>query len=307
MTEYIISFIEAMIRMSVPLTFAALGEVVCERSGIINIGIEGSLLSGAFFGYLTTYHSGSLILGFLAGIAAGIVINLIHAVLSIYLCQDQTVCGVALNILSLGFITFLFTLSESSAGTESINTLGKISIPGLSSIPIFGRILFQNDLIVYLMFVLIILLMFFFNKTFWGLSLDAVGENPQAADTAGISVFSWRYIAEIFCGAMCGIGGAYLTLVQVGRYTNNVTSGRGYIALAIVVFGRRSPVGVFGAALFFGAVNALQFRLQSMGVPLPTQFLTGLPYLMTVFALLITAGKGTDPESLSKPYLRNMR
>ena len=242
MGEYIISFIEAMLRMSVPLTFAALGEVVCERSGIINIGIEGSLLSGAFFGYLATYHSGKLFLGFLAGIAAGITINLIHAVLSIYLCQDQTVCGVALNILSLGFITFLFTLSESSAGTESVDTLGKLKIPGLSAIPVIGRILFQNDIVVYLMFIIIILLMYFFKKTFFGLSLDAVGENPQAADTAGINVYAWRYAAEVFCGAMCGIGGAYLTLVQVGRYTNNVTSGRGYIALAIVVFGRRSPL-----------------------------------------------------------------
>lgn len=307
MLEYILSFIEAMIRMSVPLTFASLGETVCERAGIINIGIEGSLLGGAFFGYLATYHTGSLLIGFLAGIAAGIIINLIHAVLSIYLCQDQTVCGVALNILSLGFITFLFTLSDSSAGTVSIDTLQSISVPLLSRIPVIGRILFQNDLIVYIMFALIILLMIFFNKTFWGMSLDSIGENPKAADTAGIHVSRWKYAAEIFCGAMCGIGGAYLTLVQVGRYTNNVTSGRGYIALAIVVFGRRSPLGVFLASLFFGAANALQFRLQNMGIPLPTQFFTGLPYLMTIFALLITAGRGSDPKSLGKPYVRSAR
>ena len=157
------------------------------------------------------------------------------------------------------------------------------------------------------MFALIILLMIFFNKTFWGMSLDSIGEKPKAADTAGIHVSRWKYAAEIFCGAMCGIGGAYLTLVQVGRYTNNVTSGRGYIALAIVVFGRRSPLGVFLASLFFGAANALQFRLQNMGIPLPTQFFTGLPYLMTIFALLITAGRGSDPKSLGKPYVRSAR
>ena len=307
MTNYIISFIAAAIRMAIPLAYAALGEMVCERAGILNIGIEGSMLCGAFFGYLAAWNSGSLLIGFMVGIFAAVILNMIHAYLSITLYQDQTICGVALNILALGVITFVFALSASSSGTASVETLPPVPIPALSQIPIIGELFFSNDVIVYLMYFIVLGLMIFFTRTYWGMELDAIGENPQAADTLGVQVVRKKYLAEVFCGAMCGIGGAYLTLVQVGRYTNNISGGRGYISLAIVVFGRRNPLGILLASVFFGAANALQYRLQNIGMPISSQFFNGLPYLLTILALLITSRRDSTPEGLAKPYIRSKR
>ncbi len=304
---FILAFMAAAIRMAVPLTYASLGESISERCGIINIGLESFMLSGAFFGYTAAYYSGSLLVGFICGMLAGMLISLIHGVLTISLHQDQTIAGVALNIFTLGVVTFIFTVSASSSGGASIATLQSIPIPGLSSIPIIGDLLFNNDIVVYLLILLVVGTSFYLRRTFWGMELCAIGENPQAADSVGIRVYKIKYLAELFNGAMCGIGGAYITLAQVGRYTDNITSGRGYIALAIVVFGKRNPYGVMLASLFFGAANALQYRMQSIGIPLPSQLFVGLPYVLTVLALLVSARKGSDPMALGKPYIRSMR
>lgn len=182
-------------------------------------------------------------------------------------------------------------------------------IPILHKVPLIGEAFFQKDIVTYLLYVLMVILLWFFSKTAWGLSLIAVGENPQAADTVGLPVFRIKYLAALFNGAMGGLGGAYLILGQLGMFSENVTSGRGYIALSLVVFGRRNPLGICLATLFMGAANALQFKMQALGVEMPVQFFTGLPYLLTVIVLIFSAVKknDSDPASLGKPYIRSMR
>lgn len=181
----------------------------------------------------------------------------------------------------------------------------------MSGLPVIGEAFFNKDIITYLSYVLTALVAIFLNKTVWGMTLVSVGENPQAADTVGIPVFRTKYLAALFNGMVSGLGGAYLILGQIGSFTENVTSGRGFIALSIVVFGRRKPLGIFLTALFMGAANALQYRMQTLGVALPVQLFTGMPYILTIVALLISGlsrkGGGTEPAALGKPYIRSMR
>ena len=238
-------------------------------------------------------------------------ISLGQAFFAIYLRRNQNVIGTAFNMFALGLTSFFYQLlvNHYASSYPQIDTLKQVKIPGLSSIPLIGRSFFSNDIVVYLLYIIIIAMMFFLKKTAWGSSLVAVGENPQAGDTAGISVYKTRYLAAAFNGIMSGIGGAYLTLGQLGVFSENITSGRGYISLSLVVFGRRNPIGVFLSSVFIGAANALQFKMQAFGVKMPTQFFSGLPYILTVIVLIISAVKknDSDPASLGKPYVRTMR
>ena len=305
------SFLSAAVRMAVPLAFAALGETVSQKAGTLNIGLEANMLGGAFLGFAVTYWTGSLSLGFLGGMTAGVCFSMIHAVFSIYLRQNQNVTGTALNLFAVGLTSYFFqVIVNQTAGLyPQIQTLPIMPIPILHKVPLIGEAFFQKDIVTYLLYVLMVILLWFFSKTAWGLSLIAVGENPQAADTVGLPVFRIKYLAALFNGAMGGLGGAYLILGQLGMFSENVTSGRGYIALSLVVFGRRNPLGICLAALFMGAANALQFKMQALGVEMPVQFFTGLPYLLTVIVLIFSAVKknDSDPASLGKPYIRSMR
>ena len=308
---FLASFLSAAVRMGVPLAYAALGETISQKSGTINIGLEANMLAGAFVGFAAAYKSGSLVLGFLCGMLAGACFSLLHAFFSIYLRQNQNVIGTALNLFVLGLTSYMFQVivNQTSGAYPQISTLPLLPIPILSKIPLIGEAFFHKDIITYLLYAVMIGMLWFLKRTVWGLSLVSVGENPQAADTVGLPVFRIKYLAAAFNGLMSGLGGAYLVLGQLGMFSENVTSGRGYIALSLVVFGRRHPAGVCLAALFMGAANALQFKMQALGVSLPIQFFTGLPYILTVVVLFISAIKktDTDPAALGKPYIRTMR
>ena len=301
------AFLAAAVRTSMPILCAAIGEDASEKAGIINVGIEAVMICGAFFGFVGAFLSGSLLVGFLSGICGGIIISLLHAWLSIYHRQDQNVAGVALNLLATGISSYLFMLLVNKYDMPQIETLKSIRIPLLADIPIIGEAFFNNDIVTYFVYALIIVLIIFYKRTVFGMSLCAIGENPRAADTVGLPVFRTRYLAAVFNGFMGGLGGAYLILGQLGVFFENITAGRGFIALAVVVFGKRNPVGIFLASLFFGAAEAFQFRLQILNISLPIQLLTGLPYLLTALSLLLVAKRNTTPSALGKPYIRTSR
>lgn len=305
--SFFTAFLTAAVRMAVPLAFAGLGETISEKAGIINIGMEGVMLSGAFFSFVGAFYTGNMFLGLLCGILGGILISTIHSVLCIKLAQNQSVSGIAINVFVLGVTSFLYKLMSSGESYQQIEPLSRIRIPLLADIPLIGPALFDQDILTYLMYALVIGVSFFYRKTAKGLAFAAIGENQRSADAAGIPVHLYQYIAMLCNGILGGLGGACLVLVQVGNFSENMTSGRGYIALAAVILGRYTPFGMLGAALIFGGANALQIRLQALGVPLPSQALSMLPYLITLLALLGSVGKSNEPESLGKPYIRGVR
>jgi simple sugar transport system permease protein len=294
--------------MAIPLTLAGLGETVSERSGIINIGVEAIMLCGAFFSFMAVFATGNLALGLIAGMAGGAAVSLIHGILSLKCRADQTITGLALNFLALGLTNFLFLQSFGRSTTlPSIIVFKPVPVPLLSSIPFIGPVLFELDIFGYLSLAAVILLSILFYKTEWGVSLHAVGEHPRAADTAGLPVERIRYMASLANGVLGGLGGAYLTMAKLGFFIENVTAGKGYIALVVVILGRRNPIGVFLAALVIGAAEAMQFRLQTSGVDIPSQVFTTFPYIMTVLALLFSIGRSRDPAALGIPYDRDHR
>lgn len=314
MTDQIISmaffttFLTASVRMAVPLVFAGLGETYSEKAGILNIGLEAIMLIGAFASFAGAYLTDSLWIGLLFGMLAGMAVSLIHAVFSIYLRKDQTVTGIALNMLVLGVTSFMFkVLASSKLMFPQIDTFGKIKLPLLGSIPILGDVFFNQDIMVYILYIIVAASMVFLFKTSWGLSLVSVGEHPRAADTVGIKVHKVQYLAAAVNGILGGMGGAYLSLVQLGVFMENVTAGRGYIALAVVIFGRRNPVGVFLGALVFGLADSFQFRLQVIGINIPSQYLTMLPYVVTLLVLLFSSKNSRAPGHLGKPYISDVR
>lgn len=264
--SFMTAFLAAAVRLAVPLMYGGIGEIIAEKSGILNIGMEGVMLSGAFFSFAGAWFSKSLMVGLLCGILGGLAVSLLHGLLSITLIQNQSVSGLAINMLMLGVTSFLYKLMSNGQSYQQLETFQSIALPGLSSIPLIGPAFFNCDILTYILYIFLILTWLFYKKTNLGLSFAAVGEHPRAAESAGIHVNQYRWIVMIFNGVLGGIGGAYLVLVQLGVFTENMISGRGYIALATVILGRYTPFGMFGAALLFGAANALQIRLQTIGV-----------------------------------------
>lgn len=305
--SFLTAFLSAAVRLAVPLIYGGLGETISEKSGILNIGIEGVMLSGAFFSFAGAWYSGSLFVGLICGMLGGVMVSALHALLTIKLAKDQSVSGLALNMLMLGVTSFLFKLMSNGQGYQQIKTLPTLKIPLLSKIPLVGEAFFSCDILTYIVYVLLILTLLFYKKTNLGLSFAAVGENPHAAESAGIPVHKYQWISMLFNGILGGVGGAYLVLAQLGVFTEDMISGRGYIALATVILGRYTPMGMFGASLLFGAANALQIRLQTIGVPVSPYLLALLPYVMTLIALLGAIGKNSQPEALTKPYIKGSR
>ncbi|MCI9331415.1 MAG: ABC transporter permease [Oscillibacter sp.] len=305
--SFLAAFLSAAVRLAVPLIYAGLGEIIAEKSGVLNIGMEGVMLSGAFFSFAGAWLSGSLLVGLLCGMLGGMAVSMLHGLLSIRLAKDQSVSGLALNMLMLGVTSFLFKLLSSGQSYQQIETMSTVPLPLLSQIPLIGDAFFNRDLLTYLLYILVILTYFFYRYTNAGLSLAAVGEHPRAAESAGVNVHRCQWISMAVNGLLGGVGGAYLVLVQLGVFTENMISGRGYIALATVILGRYTPFGMFGAALLFGTANALQIRLQTIGVSVSPFLLAMLPYLITLLAMLGTVGKDNRPESLSKAYIKGSR
>jgi simple sugar transport system permease protein len=299
-----IGVLAAGVRLATPILLTALGEVFAERAGVLKISIEGEMLIGALFGFLGAFYLKNLWLGMLVGMGTAAAFSLIAGIMSITLKVDQVITGITLNILALGLTGFLyrFILGKSMI-PPSIQSLATLKIPLLCKIPILGQIVFQQNIIVYVtFFVFVPVSTFVLFKTTFGLNLRAVGEYPLAADTVGIDVYGIRYGCVIIGGLFAGLGGAFMTLAQLNMFTENMTAGRGFIALAAVIFGKWHPVGAMIATLLFGTADALQLRFQALGVQVPYQFLLMLPYLLTIIALVGVVKRTNAPSALAVPY-----
>ena len=304
-----ISFVGLMsgtVNRSLPLVLGALAGVMCERSAVININIEGQFLVGAFVGALLGSVAG-LTAGLLGAMAAGGLMALLLAVFAIRYLVDQVVLGVVLNVLALGLTSFLYdrVLVPYQNTLNSPPVFADHAIPGLSDIPIIGPILFDGNLIQYLAYVLVIGVHVALFHTRWGLRTRAVGEHPEAADTVGIRVPLTRYRNVVMGGLIAGIGGAYFTIGSVGAFGKNISSGKGFIALAALIFGRWSPWGAVAAALLFGFADALQNILSILGTSIPSSVLLMTPYLATLFAVAGLVGKVRAPAADGKPYVKS--
>lgn len=288
---------------SVPIVLGALSGVLCERAGVVNIAIEGMMLTGAMVGALAGSLAGNLWVGLLAAVGAGALLGMIHAVLSITYKTDQIVSGTVINIFATGITSYIS--ARFMQVHQELNNPGifpRWEIPGLVKIPILGPILFDNNLFVYCLFAFIILLQVGLFYTRWGLRTRSVGEHPRAADTLGINVFRTRYMAVLLGGMMAGFAGGYFTLGSVGRFDEVMTAGRGFIGLAAMIFGNWTPVGSFGAGLLFGLADSLASKLAILGIRIPSQFLLMAPYLATMIVLAGVVGRGQMPAADGQPY-----
>jgi ABC-type uncharacterized transport system permease subunit len=297
-TNAVVLLLAATLALAAPLLFAALGELISERAGILNINLEAMMLGGAFCGVWAASATASLFAGFVGAALAGIVIAAIHGVLCIALRAEQVVSGVALNILVLGATTYGVGAVFGSNVSRSVETLTALPIPFLSGLPFAGRVLFDQTATTYIAFLLVPLMWWAINRTVVGLALQATGEQATAAMSMGVNIRLVRWTALLTCGALAGIGGGQLTLAGLGTFTQNVTAGRGFIALAAVVFGRWTPPGAMVAILLFTIIEALQVRAQILGINLPYQFLVMAPYLATILALALFMKRMKAPRGL---------
>ena len=292
--------------LSTPLIFGALGGVISERVGVVNVAIEGQLLAGAFVSAVVASATGSAVVGLASAMVAGVLVSMVLAVFSIRYIVDQVIVGVVLNVLVTGLTSFLYSqvLTKSEALNEGVR-FPQLPIPGLSQIPILGPVFFRQTIIVYLMYVAIALVFFALFRTRWGLRLRAVGEHPQAADTVGIKVNATRFWNVSLAGAIAGLGGAYFTLGSLGGFQKEMTAGAGFIALAAVIFGRWDPIRATLAALLFGFASNLQNVLGAIGSPVPSEFMLMLPYVVTIFAVAGLVGQSRGPAASGKPYVKS--
>jgi simple sugar transport system permease protein len=295
--------LNSTLSFAVPLTLGALSGVLCERAGVVNIAIEGMMLTAALVGALFGSITGNIWIGLVSGVLAGAVLGLGHAVLSIKYMTNQIISGTVINIFAVGITSYIS--AKFMQPYQHLNNPGIFQpweIPLLSKIPFIGPILFNNNMFVYAMFIFLIALHFGLFYTRWGLRLRAVGEHPKAADTLGINVFRTRYMAVILGGAMAGFAGAYFTLGSVGRFDEVMTAGRGFISLAAMIFGNWMPFGSFAAGLLFGFADALASKVAILGIPIPSEFLLMLPYIATMIVLAGVVGRGQMPAADGEPY-----
>jgi len=299
------AFATSSVAMATPILLAALGETIVERSGVLNIGIEGSMLSGAFFALAAAYFSGSLILGLLAGIAAAIALNALLAILVINLAVSQVVAGTALDIFALGLTGVMYRRLFGITGAAfTVTPLRPIALGPLARLPVIGPALFDQNAIVYATILLVPLVAYLVSHTRYGLWIRAAGERPQAADALGLNVYRLRWEALIMAGALTGLGGAYLTLAYANTFVEGISAGRGFVALAVVIVGRWNAYGAAAAALLFGAAMALQFGLQASGTAISYQLFLALPYALTLVVLALFGGQAQSPSALGEPYVR---
>ena len=293
----------AALRMATPIVYAALGGIFSERVGIINIGLEGMMLTSAFAGVATSFYTGNPWLGVVVAVLVGGLIGLLLALLTVKFVGDQIVSGTGINIFALGFTAYMSQIIWGSRGaSEGVRGLGTWTIPVVADLPVVGPIIGSHSPLVYLMLVVTVLSYVVLFRTPLGLRIRAVGEHPTAAETAGIDVIRVKFLCVILSGMLAGIGGAFLSLGHLNLFTRGMTGGRGFIALAALIFGKWMPFGAFGASLLFGLADALQMRLQSLGL-LPPQIILTIPYLLTVAVLAGVVGRARPPSDY-KPYKR---
>ncbi|MGB8004736.1 MAG: ABC transporter permease [Gaiellaceae bacterium] len=292
----------AMFAFATPLTFAAIGGMFSERSGVVNIGLEGMMLTGAFFAVLGADKLGNWALGLLCAVVAGGVAALIHAFVAIHLRADQIVSGTAINFLALGVTGYFFIQVYGDNGTPgSISQVPNVNIPGADHVPFFGPVFGHLNLMIWMTFLTLIVSYIVMFRTPIGLRIRSVGEHPRAADTVGISVYKTRYAAVVVSGMLAALGGAYLSIGFVGSFNENMTAGRGFIGLAALIFGNWRPFGAFAAALLFGFSTALSFRLAQPWGNAAVLF-QALPYVLTLIAVAGVIGRSIPPAASGRPY-----
>lgn len=300
------ALLEAALRLAAPLLLAALGELVVERAGVVNVGIEGMMLVGAFAAFAAASASGSPLVGAAAAVAAALLLGALFAAAAVLARADQIVVGTAVNLLALG-ATGLALRAAFPDGATDAPGVADLALPGLAELPLLGPLLFRQSPYAWLSFALCGGVAFFLARTRAGLALRAVGEAARAADAEGVSVPAVRCLAVLFGAAAAGLAGSILTLSQSHVFTEGMTAGRGFIALTVVIFGRWRPAGVLGAALFFGLASALQYRLQARGLGIPYPVFLMFPYAVTLAVLAFAGGGGRAPGDLGRPYARERR
>jgi general nucleoside transport system permease protein len=294
----------AALRIATPIALAAFAGILSERSGVVNIGIEGMMLMAAMVGDLVMLYTGSVWAGVVAGVLSAGLLGLLHGLLSIKFMADQIISGTAINILALGVTGFgyLRFLATPAQTRPSPSTLQPIEVPLLKSVPVLGDVFFANRPIVYTMLILTFVIWWVLFKTPWGLRVRAVGEHPRAADTMGINVFKVRYISVFLSGLVAGLGGVWFSLEQVGHFDMNMTGGKGFIGLAAMIFGRWNPIGALGAALLFGLPEALQINLAMVFPNIRYEFMSMIPYILTIIVLTGVVGRAAAPAADGVPY-----
>jgi len=298
----LVGILSSGIRLATPYIYASMGETFSQRSGVLNLGVEGQMLLGAFAAFYISFTTGNLWFGMLAAIITGLLMGLAMAFVSINLQAVQGISGIGFYLFGLGMSDLLF---QKLLGTvETVSGFKPIYIPWLSDIPIIGEIFFNQNILVYGAYFLVFAAWFVLNKTTLGLKIKAVGESPQAADSLGVSVSKVRYFAVAFGGIMSGIAGASLSIALLNVFQQNMTSGLGFIAIALVYFGGWRPWAVMGGALLFSMVNSLQLWVQVLNIPIPSDFAMMMPYVLTIFALIVTVQRVRPPSALTKPFER---
>ena len=304
MLEVVVAMLAISITKATPLTFGALSGVFSERSGVVNIAIEGMMLSAAFFGFIVGAQTGSLAAGLGAAVLTGMTMALLHAVLSIRFRVDQIISGTVINILAVGLTGFFNRQLFATGAPSGQGVLPQVPLPVLQDLPILGPILFRHQPLTLAAILLVFVSHWVLFRTRWGLRTRAVGEHPLAADTVGIDVIRMRYANVVLGGALAGLGGAYFTLESVPHFEPLITNGRGFIALAAMIFGKWTPIGAWGAALLFGVTEALPVALQIQGVAVPYQLVGMLPYVLTIVVVAGAIGRAQPPAAVGVPYVK---
>jgi len=300
-----IDFLSASVRFAMPLASASVGEIISERGGIVNIGLEGMMLAGALGGMMGAYFLGDPWQGLLCGMAAGAIVAAIHAFVVITLAADQVVSGAALNIAMLGLTNFIYRAVFGIVERPIVAHFEPVAVPLLSQIPVVGPVFFNQIPLVYLTYGLVIVAAIFIVRTRWGLEVQAVGEHPRAADSVGISVYRVRYLTVIVCGLLAGMAGTFFSLGQLYTFIEGMTGGRGFIVLAVVIVANWSPTRAALAALMFGAAEAVGLRIQALNVGVPYQLALAFPYLLTLTVYIGLAGRSRMPRALGLAYIKD--
>ncbi len=298
----LIGILASGIRLATPYLYAAIGETFGQKSGVLNLGVEGQMLLGSFAAFYVTFKTGNLWLGLLTAMLVGALMGLAMAYVTVNLHAQQGISGIGFYLFGLGMSELLFQSLMGSV--ETIQGFPKVHIPVLSDIPGVGEIFFSQNVLVYGAYLLVPLAWFVLNKTTLGLKIRAVGENPDAADSLGVSVARVRYFTIILGGTLSGIAGASLSIALLNVFQQGMTSGQGFIAVALVYFGAWRPVGVLGGALLFSLVNSLQLWIQVLGIPIPSDIAVMMPYVLTILVLVATVSRVRAPSALSKPFER---
>lgn len=298
----IVGILTSAIRLATPYLYAAIGEAFAQTSGVVNLGVDGIMLMSAYASFFVALNTGNLWLALLVGVIVGILMGLLMSVISVTLKAEQGISGIGLYMFGLGLSSLLFKVTIGTVKT--VVGFPPIKIPFLGDLPLVGEMLFHQSLLVYGAFLLVPVAWWFLDKTTWGLRIKAVGQNPAAADSLGVSVDRVRYFSVCLGAALAGMAGASLSLALVNLFQENLTAGMGFIAVALVYFGGWRPLGIMGGALLFSTVNAFQLWMQVLGVKIPSDVAVMLPYLLTIAALAFTVSRVRQPAALNKPFER---